>query len=253
MDTGNPSATIQFGTAKPLVFNHRYQLAFGTRFLGKLSGQPARDRLNLTVDTILYPDGLELPISATAVEADAAGSNIRPGIAAYYFPPPQWAQVSPYIADFMTGYLGLLESRAEQPLTASIGGVSLQTASPADPRAPLYQASAQAIQAFTQSRLKDIEQRYATYYLIPAGTACWLQLDRDLDLDAAHGSPKQVRCRLAIIEGGDVQMKPGFFAAMMALSLGGCATVRRPVAGVPVSATTRPAPQAAALMVRAAC
>ena len=55
---------------------------------------------------------------------------------------------------------------------------------------PLYQASAQAIQAFTQSRLKDIEQRYATYYLIPAGTACWLQLDRDLDLDAAHGSPK---------------------------------------------------------------
>jgi hypothetical protein len=182
VDTGDPSATIQFGAAKTLVFNHRFQLGFGTRFLGKLSGQPNRDRVNLTVDTILYPDGREVPISATAVEADETGSNIRPGIAAYYFPPPAWAQISPYIADFISGYMSLLQSRAEQGLTANIGGVSLQIAASADPRPPLYQASAQAVQSFTQARLKDIEQRYATYYLVPAGTVCWLQLDRDLDL-----------------------------------------------------------------------
>jgi hypothetical protein len=186
VDTGNPAAVLQFGAARALVFNHTYQLPFGTRFLGKISGQPVRDRVNLAVDTILYPDGLELPVAATAVEADDAGSNIRPGVEAYYFPPPTWAQVSPYVADFITGYMSLLQSRAEQPVTASVGGVSIQTANSTDVRPPLYQASAQAIQGFTQARLKDIEQRYATYYLIPAGTACWLELERDLDLSRAH-------------------------------------------------------------------
>jgi hypothetical protein len=198
VDTGNPSATIEFGAAKTLVFNHRFQLGFGTRFLGKLSGKPNRDRVNLTVDTILYPDGRELPISATAVEADDTGSNIRPGVEAYYFPPPAWAQISPYIADFITGYMSLLQSRAEQGLTANIGGVSLQTSATADPRSPLYQSSAQAVQAFTQARLADIEQRYATYYLIPAGSACWLQLDRDLDLKSKPAaSPATISAVLA--------------------------------------------------------
>ncbi len=186
VDTTNPTAIIQFGTAKPLVFNHRHQLPFGTRFLGKLSGQPARNRINLTVDMILYPDGLELPISATAVEADERGSNIYPGVAAYYIPPPQWAQISPYVADFISGYLGLLQSRAEQSFAATVGGVSIRTSDPANPRPPLYEASSRAIQNFTEARLKDIEQRYATAYVVPAGTKCWLQLDRDLDLNRAH-------------------------------------------------------------------
>ena len=192
VDTGNPAAVLQFGAARALVFNHAYQLPFGTRFLGKISRQPVRDRVNLAVDTILYPDGLELPVSATAVEADDSGTNIHPGIAAYYFPPPQWAQISPYIADFITGYMSLLQSRAEQPVTASIGGLSVQSANSTDPRPPLYQASAQAIQAFTQARLKDIEERYATYYLVPAGTVCWLQLERDLDLTRSHSKNRVV-------------------------------------------------------------
>ncbi len=190
VDTSNPSAIIQFGTAKPLVFNHRYQLPFGTRFLGKLSGQPARNRVNLGADTILYPDGLELPVSATAVEANDRGSDIYPGIAAYYIPPPQWAQISPYIADFISGYLTLLQARADQSFAANIGGVSIRTADPTNPRPPLYEASSRAIQNFTEARLKDIEQRYATAYVVPAGTVCWLQLDRDLDLTRAHSASR---------------------------------------------------------------
>ena len=186
VDTSNPSAIIQFGTAKPLVFNHRHQLPFGTRFLGKLTGQPARNRINLAVDTILYADGLELPVSAMAVEADERGSNIYPGIAAYYIPPPQWAQISPYIADFISGYLALLQARADNSFAASVGGVSVRTSDPANPRPPLYEASSHAIQNFTEARLKDIEQRYATAYVVPAGTVCWLQLDRDVDLSRAH-------------------------------------------------------------------
>jgi hypothetical protein len=189
VDTSNPAAVLQLGAARSLVFNHRLQLPFGTRFLGKLAGPPARDRLNLAMDTILFPDGAELPLSATAVEADESGGNVRPGVAAEYFPPPTWAQLAPYFSDFATGYLGLLESRAQRQFATGFGGAIVQASTPSDDaRAPLYEASAQAIQDFTQARLKDISQRYASYYLIPAGSAFWLELNADLDLSAARGA-----------------------------------------------------------------
>jgi hypothetical protein len=186
VDTGNPAAVIQFAAARTLLFNHREQLPFGTRFLGQLSGQAVRDRVNLTADTILYPDGLELPVSASAVEADDTGATIHPGVAAYYFPPPAWAQVAPYVSDFITGYMGLLQSRAQPQLTVGTGAFSIESSGGGSPEAPLYQASAQAIQNFTQARLKEIDQRYASHYLVPAGTVCWLQLAVDLDLSVAH-------------------------------------------------------------------
>ena len=187
VDTSNPSAVLQFAAARSLVFNHRRQIAFGTRFLGKLSGAPMRDRLNLAVGTILYPDGRELPISAAAVEADEGGGNIRPGVGALYFPPPAWVQLAPYLSDVATGYLGLLETRAQPQLAVGLGGLSVQTSAAAEPRTAAYQASAQALQDFTQARLKELGQRYASYYLIPAGTACWLQLETDLDLTGRPG------------------------------------------------------------------
>ena len=182
VDTGNPSAVLQFGAAKNVIFNRRCQLPFGTRFLGKLSGRAGRDRVNLTADTILYPDGVELPLIASAVEADESGIRIRPGVGAYFYPPPSWVQVAPYFSDFFTGAMGLLESRAQQQLSIGVGGVSVSSTANGDLRAPLYQASAQAVQDFTQARLRDLEQRYASYYLVPAGTPCWLQLDADLSL-----------------------------------------------------------------------
>lgn len=192
VDTSNPSAVLQFAAARSLVFNHRRQIPFGTRFLGRLSGQPMRDRLNLAVSTILYPDGLELPISAAAVEADDSGANIRPGLGALYVPPPAWVELAPYLSDVLTGYLGLLEARAQPQLSVGLGGLSVQTgATAAEPRAAAYQASAQALQDFTQARLKELGQRYASCYLVPAGTACWLQLETDLDLAGAPRGDRQ--------------------------------------------------------------
>jgi hypothetical protein len=197
VDTGNPAAVIQFAAARSLFFNRRCQLPFGTRFLGRLSGEPVRDRINLTADTILYPDGLELPVSASAVEADETGRNVWPGVAAYYFPPPPWVQVAPYFSDFFTGAMGLLESRAQQQFAIGVGGVSVQTTGGGDLRAPLYQASAQAVQDFTQARLKEVERRYASHYLLPAGSACWLQLDADLNLAAAHAEHRIIHLQSA--------------------------------------------------------
>jgi hypothetical protein len=189
VDTSNPAAVLQLGAARPLVFHRRRLLPFGTRFLGRLVGGPMRDRLNLGIDTILYPDGRELPIRAAAVEADEDGGSLRPGIAARYYPPPAWVELAPYVSDVITGYLGLLESRASSPVAVGLGGLSLQTAA-SEPRTALYQASAQAIQDFAQARLKELGQRYASFYLVPAGTACWLQLESDLDLGAGPGAER---------------------------------------------------------------
>ena len=139
VDTGNPAALIQFAAARPLFFNHRCQIPFGTRFLGRLSGGAIRDRLNLSVDTLLYPDGLELPISASAVEADASGANLWPGVAASYVPSPLWVRATPYFSEFFTGAMGLLASRAQQQV--AIGGLGIEETSVGGGlRAPLYQA-----------------------------------------------------------------------------------------------------------------
>jgi hypothetical protein len=186
VDTSNPSAVLQFGLVRSLVFHRRVLLPFGTRLLGRLAGHPQRDRLNLTAETILFPDGRELPVAAAAVEADETGANLRPGVAAQYFPPPPWVQLAPYLSDVVTGFLGLLESRAQSQFALGVGGLSLQSSNPATLRAPLAQASGQAIQDFTAGRLKEMEERYASYFLIPAGTEFWLQLENDLALGPLH-------------------------------------------------------------------
>jgi hypothetical protein len=185
-DTSNPSSVIQFGVASDLAFNRRRQLDFGTRLLGRLSGRPARGRLNLVADTILFPDGLELPVSAVAVEADDIGCNIQPGVAARHIPQPEWVTLTPYASELFTGTMGILASRANSQVAVGLNGVSVQTTLPDGIRGPAYQASEQAIQDFTDARLKELEERYAAYDVIPAGTACCLQLSSDLDLSAAH-------------------------------------------------------------------
>jgi hypothetical protein len=185
-DTSNPSSVIQFGIASDLVFNRRRQLDFGTRLLGHLSGRPARGRINLVADTILFPDGLELPVNAIAVEADDIGCNIQPGVASRHIPPPEWVTLTPYASELFTGTMGILASRANSPVAVGLNGVSVQTTLPDGIRGAAYQASEQAIQDYTDAWLKELEERYAAYDVIPAGTACCLQLNSDLDLSAAH-------------------------------------------------------------------
>ena len=197
VDTSNPSAVLQFAAARSLVFNHRRQIPFGTQVPWAAVG-PAdvRDRLNLAVSTILYPDGL-----GAAHQRDCGSKRTaqwrwqysawpRRG---FYVSPPAWVQLAPYLSDVVTGYLGLLETRTQPQLSVGLGGLSVQTgATAAEPRAAAYQASAQAFQDFTQARLKELGQRYASCYLVPAGTVCWLQLETDLDL---AGAPRGDRRR----------------------------------------------------------
>ncbi|MGH7995248.1 MAG: hypothetical protein ACREFX_02740, partial [Opitutaceae bacterium] len=181
-DTGDPAAVLQFAVSSDVNRAGRCVLPFGTRLLGRISGAPVRDRLNLTADTLLFPDGLERPIKAAAVEAGEDGSDIRPGVAALYVPPPAWVQIAPYVSDLFAGTMGLLQSRAQQQLSVGVGPVNIRTSAPDDLRGPAYQASSLALQDYLQSRLTKAETRYASYHWIPAGASLWLQLMDDLDL-----------------------------------------------------------------------
>jgi len=179
VDTSNPAAVLQFGLADDVEQHGRCRLRLGTHLLGKLSGRPMRGRLEMTADTVLFPDGSQRPIAATAVEADDLGAEIRPGLAAEFNPPPVWAQTVPYVSELATGFLGILSSRAQERLALGTSGLTLQPSVPGELQGSASQAGSQAVTDFTRARLKEIEDRYAAYYLIPAGTACWLQLDSD--------------------------------------------------------------------------
>lgn len=185
VDTSNPAAVIEFAVARDVTYHNRCRIGFGTRILGRIRGRPVRSRVNLGADTLLFADGTERSLAASAVEADEAGSSVRPGVSARYVPPPPWVRAAPYASDLFTGFMGLLESRAQAPWTAGMGGYSVPSGQ-GGLRAPLYQAGAQAMQDFAQARLREFEERYAAYYLVPAGSECWLQLDSDLDLSAAR-------------------------------------------------------------------
>ena len=179
VDTSNPAAVLQFGVADDVMQHGSCRLRLGTHLLGKLAGHPLRGRLELTVDTVLYPDGAQRPMAATAVEANDLGSDIRPGLAATFVPQPAWAQTVPYLSEFATGFLGLLQSRAQERFAVGASGLTLQSSVPNEMQGSASQASAQAVTDFTRARLKEIEDRYAAYYFIPAGTECWMQLDSD--------------------------------------------------------------------------
>lgn len=184
-DTGNPAAILDFAVSRNVMFGGRCVLPFGTRLLGRLSGGAERDRLNLVAESLLYPDGSQVAVKAAAVEAGKDGSDIYPGVAAIDVPPPAWVQMAPYLSDFFTGAMGILQSRAQGQLSVGLGPLNVQTSSADDLRGPAYQASAQAVQDFVANRLKEVERRYAAYQWIPAGTAFWFQLLQDLPLPAA--------------------------------------------------------------------
>lgn len=182
VDTSNPAAVLQFGVAREVWAHGKCRLRFGTRLLGKLSGRPMRGRLALVADTVLYPDGRQRPCNGSVVEADERGSDIRPGIAASWVAPPVWARTAPYVSDFATGFLGLLQSRAQQGVSLGVAGanaLSLQANVGDDAKGPAYQASAAAIADYTKDRLREMEERYAAYYLVPAGTSCWVEFEAD--------------------------------------------------------------------------
>jgi len=97
VQTVNQEDMVVLGVAENVVFQHKIQLPFGTHLLGTAAASNFEDRVMINVDTILYPDGKELPISAFLKDA----SDLSSGVKGYYIPQPYAVQMTPFVAEFI--------------------------------------------------------------------------------------------------------------------------------------------------------
>jgi len=182
VDTSNPTALIECALVRDFFFNHTKPLSFGIRFLGKLSGVPARGRVNLLFDTIVTPSGKQISINAGVVERDDLSFDCRPGLAAKLISPPVWVETAPYVAQVFTGFLNYFRSRVSNPVVVSSSSISFQQSAASEFKSAGSQASASALEDLSLTKQRQWNEMYGAYYLVPGGTLCSLQLLSELDV-----------------------------------------------------------------------
>ena len=180
--TGNLEDIVELGVAKNVVAFGKIQLPFGTRILGSSSQEGDGDRIAVNIDTILFPNGDELPISGIV-----KGTDKGPGIKAYYIPQPLWMQLLPYVNNFIAAYLNSLQNTIVQPITVtdSSGQTATyenQVSDSFDPQTQLVTSAAQALQQATVETMRSLNNLYKPYLVVPPGTPAFVQLRQATDL-----------------------------------------------------------------------
>ena len=189
--TGTLEDLVVLGVAENVIFNHDVQLPFGTRLLGSAAASGDGDRIAINVDTALFPNGEELPISGLAKDIDRG-----PGIRAYYIPQPVWVTLLPYVNNFIAAYLNTLQKTVEATTTAynpSTGGTTTevqQVADMTDTQTALVSSASNALMNATQVTMDQINKLYKAYLVIPPGTPAFVQLRQATDITrkAINGS-----------------------------------------------------------------
>lgn len=172
IQTVNQEDIVVLGVAENVIFQHKVQLPFGTRLLGSASGSSFEDRVSVNVDTILYPDGRELPISAFLKDA----SDLSSGVKGYYIPQPLRVQLTPYINEFIASWTQAATQRYSGSRDNNDGLVSLAGA---EQSANLIREQANRIQ-------QRLDRRYPEKVVVPIGTKAFVQLRSPLDLTRAR-------------------------------------------------------------------
>jgi len=180
--TGNMEDMVEMGVAKNVVFNGKVQLPFGTRILGSAAGAGDGDRIAVNVDTILFPNGDELPISATVKDMDRG-----PGIRGYYIPQPLWLQMLPYVNNFLAAYLNTLQKTITTDVTyVTPNGMTVtqqqQTSDLSDAQTQLLSSASQSLQQATLVTMQELNKLYKPYLVVPPGTPAFVQLRQATDL-----------------------------------------------------------------------
>ncbi len=164
---------VTLGVAENVVFNHKVVIPFGTRMLGRASSKTVRDRLAIDVDTLIFPDGREVGISALMKDLDG-----QSGVLGYYIPRPALAQLSPYLSGFAQAYMGtLLERKTSVQVLGS--GVTTEASGP---RNAFMEESAKMITEQVKQTQDEIMERNKPYVVIVAGSEGMVQLRTRLDL-----------------------------------------------------------------------
>lgn len=180
--TGTMEDMVEMGVAKNVIFNGKVQLPFGTRILGSAAMAGDGDRVAINVDTILFPNGEELPISATVKDMDRG-----PGIRAYYIPQPLWVQLLPYVNNFLAAYLNTLQ----KTITTDVSYVTptgqtitqqQQVSDLSDSQTQLLSSASQSLQQATIVTMQELNKLYKPYLVVPPGTPAFVQLRQATDL-----------------------------------------------------------------------
>lgn len=187
IQTVNQEDIVILGVAENVIFQHKVQLPFGTRLLGTAAGSNFEDRVAVNVDTILYPDGRELPISAFLKDA----SDLSSGVKGYYIPQPMRVQLTPYINEFIAAWTQAATQRYSGTREGDNGIVALAGA---EQSANLIREQAQKIQ-------QRLDRRYPEKVVVPIGTKAFVQLRAPLDL---------TRARVAGSLGNNQPILPGY-------------------------------------------
>lgn len=179
--TGTLEDMVMLGVAENVVFNHRVQLPFGTRLIGSASAAGDGDRIAINVDTVLFPNGEELPISGLGKDVDRG-----PGVRGYYIPQPIWVQLLPYVNNFIAAYVDTLQETYTATTTYNQNGTLItnqqQQIDPFSPKTQLAASASEALRNATQVTMESLNSLYKPYIVIPPGTAAFVQLRQATDI-----------------------------------------------------------------------
>lgn len=166
---------VVMAVAENVVFQHKVQLPFGTRLLGQGAATSFEDRIAINVDTILYPDGRELPISAFLKDPFDLSSGVR----GYYIPQPLRVQLTPYVNEFLATWLEATVDRYSNNQDSDNGD------SDEDSRVSALEGGSDLIRDQARKIQDRLNNRFPEKVVIPIGTKAYVQLRSALDLTQA--------------------------------------------------------------------
>jgi|GEM_PF-2243190 hypothetical protein len=217
VQTVNQEDMVVMAVAENVIFQHKIQLPFGTRLLGTAGGSNFEDRVMIDVDTILYPDGRELPISGFLKDA----SDLSSGVRGYYIPQPFAIQMTPFVAEFIDLWTQATAQRFSSEHISSNGGTTYTSA--LSNASDLINQQANKIQT-------RLDRRYIEKVVVPIGTKAYVSLRSPLDLTKAHiaGSLDSKQVALPGFENNPIAPngtleKAGFSSAPTKAGAGGAA------------------------------
>lgn len=173
------------------TYFHNTCLPAGTKLYGRAGKVEKNHRMDISWNTLVFPDGSKLPIVG-----DVFDVNLNPGIEAYYTPLPLWT----YLYKF--GHIAMLvkinEEVSKSVKAPSTGGIMSDPSSQAAAQAQV-QAQQKQIDNIEKSIVEVLEEiksgildQVAAYHTLPAGQPGIIILTNDLNLSTRAFTTQEV-------------------------------------------------------------
>lgn len=184
VETGRSESFVTLAVAENVRFRGQPRLLYGTRLLGSAAQDGTRDRVNINVDTILFDDGRELPVSGVVLGVDR-----MVGVKARRVNPPLNVVAAPALARIAGGALaGLLETEQVTEIESTGSTSIIRPVNRVRPglRNELLLATREVADQYATEYLRQTLEDNMPYLEVPRGEAVLVQLRSALDLRAAR-------------------------------------------------------------------